>query len=96
MSLHLTLLPIGGIKELITSIHNFLTCERDNYLFDQIMQIVGSSVPPDFKGFYSTEDCDYIYDNVTKDAYDTELTYVYVKDLIKLKHEPESQTNKAI
>ena len=96
MSLHLTLLPIGGINELITSIHNFLACERDNYLFERIMQIVASPVPPDFKGFYSTENCDYVYGNVTKDAYDTELTYVLVKDLLKLKPHPESQTNKAI
>ncbi len=96
MSLHLTLLPISGINELITSIDNFLTCERDNYLFDQIMQIVSSPVPSDFNGFYSTEDCDYVYGNLTKDAYGTELTCVLVKDLIKLKPLRESQTNKAI
>lgn len=76
MSLHLTLLSIGGINEQITSIHNFLTCERDNYLFEKIMQIAGSPVPSDFKGFHLTEDCDYVYDNITKDAFGAELTFV--------------------
>ncbi|HQU86020.1 MAG TPA: hypothetical protein PKY59_23030 [Pyrinomonadaceae bacterium] len=96
MSLHLTLLPVGGINEQITSIHNFLNCERDIHLFEQIEQIIGSPVPKDFKGFHSTDDCDYSYGNLTKDAYGEELTYVFVKDLIKLRHHSESQTNKAI
>lgn len=96
MSLHLTLLPVGGINELITSIHNFLNCERDNHLFDQIMKIVSSPVPPDFKGFHSTDEADYVYGNITKDAYGEELTYVNVKDLTNLKPNSESQTNKAI
>ncbi len=96
MSLHLTLLPIGGTNELITSGNNFLTCERDNYLFEQIDQITASTVPPDFKGFYSTEDCHYVYGSITKDGFDTELTFVLVKELVKLKPHMQSQTNKAI
>lgn len=95
MSLHLTLLPIGGTNQLITSRDNFLNCERDNYLFEQIDQIIASPVPADFKGFYSTEDCDYVYDSITKDGFDTELTFVLVKELLELKPDPNSQTNKA-
>ncbi len=96
MSLHLTLLPIVGINELITSRTNFLTCERDNYLFEQIDQIISSPVPPDFKSFYSTEDCYYEYGSLTKDGFDEELNYIFVKELLKLKPLSESQTNKAI
>jgi hypothetical protein len=96
MSLHLTLLPISGTNESITSRNNFLNCERDNFLFDRIDQMTASTVPPDFKGFYSTEDCDYVYGSITKDGFDTELTFVLVKELVKLKPHTESQTNKAI
>ena len=96
MGVRLTLLPIGGVNELITSLHNFLVCERDNWLFEEIDQIIATEVPPDFQGFYPAEDCDYFFGPVTIDGYGNKLTYVLVKELLKLKPLSDSQTNKAI
>ncbi len=56
MSLQLRLLPIDGINEEIISSGNFLNCEKDYYLFEQIEQITASIVPRDFQGYYDTEE----------------------------------------
>ncbi len=95
MSLFLRLLPIEGINEAINSSGNFQNCERDNYLFEQIDQIAASTVPLNFQGYFDTGE-GYIYRALTNDGFGEELTFVFVKELLKCKPNSESQTNKAI
>ena len=95
MSLFLKLLPVEGINEAITSSGNFLNCERDNYLFEQIDQITASPVPRDFQSYFNTEE-GYDFGALTNDAFGEELTCVCVKELLKCKPNSESQTNQAI
>ncbi len=95
MGLQLRLLPIEGIKEEIKGSGNFLNCEKDKVLFEQIEQINASTVPSDFQAYHDTEE-GFVYGSLTKDAYGTELNYVFVKELLKFKPNSESQTNKAI
>lgn len=95
MGLELLLLPIEGADEPLTLSGNFLSCERDYDLFDEIDKLPSTLVPPNYKFYYPTSNA-YGYGKLTKTLYGGKLTCVYVKDLLKCKPYPESHINRAI
>lgn len=95
MSLFLRLLPIEDINESITNSGNFLNCEKDYHLFEQIDQLAASPVPRNFQTYFDKEN-GYVFGTVINDAFGEELNFVFVKDLLKCKPNSKSQTNRAI
>ncbi|RJO59496.1 hypothetical protein C4546_01975 [Candidatus Parcubacteria bacterium] len=104
MGLDLTLLPMRGPRELgerNVFAYNRLRFDPDYSLFGQIREIDGSeptikplAIPPQM-WVVSYEDRE--LDRTRTDGYDSELTFVYAKELKKLKlPEDVSTRNRAI
>lgn len=97
MGLHLKLIPFERERGDYADSYTVLNCDKDYDLFNQIQQLPEFPVPPNFNSYYSVEEDDIICYGVVKETpYGEELTYSFVKDLLRCKPSSDRQTNKAI